>query len=523
MDHDPGDFGEGHPGSPDSERQIDYSSDGVVPPHGDTANWGQNSEVEAQEEVGEDEEVSEVEEEEVEDRCRNCSEVGPKGCPCKSCGYEAVCDSKFFYRDSPLPPVPNARPVALIHSKKMERHDVPIRGYFHFERPDRIEIIWNRLKSSGLTGQCRIVEPRVATVEELKHVHSIKHIKEVLCLSREVAARCREEDFLKKWLESHNTYFNEHTIHCALLSAGSCIRAIEQIVSHGFRAAAAIVRPPGHHAEANLVEGFCVFNNAAIAARYAQNLGKSRILILDWDVHHGNGTQSIFEEDPTLLYISVHRYDGGKFYPGSSGDPKHVGLRDGKGFNVNIGWNEAGIGDIAYYEAFETIVLPITEKFNPELVIISAGFDAAEGDPLGECKVSPGCFANMTQMMVKLGPTALFLEGGYNLKATAECTEACLRVMMGEPPPPKQISGSIEDHVVVSIYTTLKLQVGYWDCLHDKKKNFEKRHASVLERVQRPELDEAYNVKKRQRISSSGDVEDNRYIGDPAHFREYNG
>jgi len=147
--------------------------------------------------------------------------------------------------------------------------------------------------------------------------------------------------------------------------------------------------PPGHHACVKQGGGFCFFNNVAVAARYArQVLGLQRVAIVDWDVHHGNGTQEVFENDPSVLFISIHRHNHGTFFPGT-GRPERSGVGAGKGFCVNIGWNCTGVGDAAYGLAFDTIVVPVLQEFNPQLILVSAGFDAAVGDPLGGMKVSP--------------------------------------------------------------------------------------------------------------------------------------
>jgi acetoin utilization deacetylase AcuC-like enzyme len=204
----------------------------------------------------------------------------------------------------------------------------------------------------------------------------------------------------------------------------------------------ALVRPPGHHAETNVCMGFCYYNNAALAAYAALNRKNSqtglnpisRVLIVDWDVHHGNGTQQIFEDDPRVLYISLHRYP---FYP-NTGRYSEVGKGAGEGFTVNIGWSEGGVGDVEYLAAFRQIIMPVAASFNPQLVLISAGFDAAAGDPLGGCSLTPIGYAHMTHQLMQLanGKVMLILEGGYNLRSVASSAEACIRVMLGESPPP---------------------------------------------------------------------------------------
>ena len=199
-------------------------------------------------------------------------------------------------------------------------------------------------------------------------------------------------DERKTLAESFNSvYMNEHSVDCGLLSAGGVLTSVEAVVRGDTRSALAVVRPPGHHAEPDQPHGFCLFNNVAIAARFAiQNLGIQRVLILDWDIHHGNGIQRMFYADPNVLYISLHRYDNGKYFPGSEdANFDKVGEGAGSGYNVNIPWTGGRfcMGDPEYFLAFHNVVLPISHEFQPDLVLVSAGFDAAAGDPLGGYKV----------------------------------------------------------------------------------------------------------------------------------------
>ncbi|XP_015262012.1 PREDICTED: histone deacetylase 6-like [Gekko japonicus] len=162
------------------------------------------------------------------------------------------------------------------------------------------------------------------------------------------------------------------------------------------------------------------------------------VMILDWDVHHGNGTQHMFEDDPSVLYISLHRYDNGTFFPTSEdADYDRVGRGSGEGFTVNVPWNCPRMGDMEYLAAFHQIVMPVSYEFNPELVLVSAGFDAARGDPLGGCLVTPECYAHMTHLLSGLagGKLALVLEGGYNLESISESMAMCTRSLLGDPPP----------------------------------------------------------------------------------------
>ena len=190
--------------------------------------------------------------------------------------------------------------------------------------------------------------------------------------------------------------------------------------------------PPGHHACMDKAGGFCFFNNVAVAARMAQReLGVARVAIVDWDVHHGNGTQDVFRDDPDVLFISLHRHNNGAFFPGT-GHPERIGRGKGVGSCVNIAWNTAGVGDDGYRAAFASVVLPVLRDFNPGLVLVSAGFDAVAGDPLGGMKVSPPMFGWMTSQLcaVGTGRVVLALEGGYNVPAIARCAVSCIDALL---------------------------------------------------------------------------------------------
>jgi histone deacetylase 4/5 len=217
-----------------------------------------------------------------------------------------------------------------------------------------------------------------------------------------------------------DTTWNElHTTSAARTAAGCVTELALKVAAGEVKNGFAIVRPPGHHAETQQAMGFCFFNNIAIAAKQVMTrMDMERILVVDWDVHHGNGLQQIFYEDPHVLYISLHRHDDGNFFPGT-GDPTEVGHEDGMGFNVNIAWS-GGLnppnGDAEYLSAFRSIVLPIARDFDPEMILVACGFDAAAGHPppMGGYKLSPACFGWMTRQLMTLarGKVVLSLEGG---------------------------------------------------------------------------------------------------------------
>ena len=246
----------------------------------------------------------------------------------------------------------------------------------------------------------------------------------------------QNHDYLVAMTEKADTvYYNAHTAMAARLAAGSALEVCKQIVDRHIRRGFAVVRPPGHHAEHGKCRGFCMLNNVAIAARFAlTRQGVERVMILDFDVHHGQATQQMFEDSSEVLFVSIHRYDNGRFYPcGKKGAATQVGKGPGKGYNVNIPWNTSGVGDPDYMFALKQIVVPIAESYRPDLVLISAGFDAAKGDPFGQCNVSPAGYAHMVRAMMEICPKVLcVLEGGYNLDSIERSAHACVEALFSE-------------------------------------------------------------------------------------------
>ena len=312
--------------------------------------------------------------------------------------------------------------------------------------PSGHKAIHNRLRSQGLLDRMVPIQSRPATVDEIATIHTNELIAGVLQTSETLAAKAREEG-VGGWCiaPQGDTYYTQDTARAALLSAGNVIAAVEKVVRGQCVNAIANVRPPGHHAESNCSMGFCIFNNVAVAAAVALSSyeGVNRVMIVDWDVHHGNATEHQFEDNPNVLYVSLHRYDSGQFYPGT-GKPSSTGKGRGAGYNVNIGWNGPGAGDPEYLAAFHNLIMPIGHAFNPDLVLVSAGFDSARGDPLGGCRVSPAGFAHMTAMLKALarGRMVVALEGGYNLRSISRSMEACARVLLGDGPLPSLVPSS---------------------------------------------------------------------------------
>jgi acetoin utilization deacetylase AcuC-like enzyme len=262
--------------------------------------------------------------------------------------------------------------------------------------------------------------PRPATEAEIEAVHTRAYRASLQGLA---GRRARLDP---------DTAMSEGSWDAACLAAGAAVGAVEAVWSGRAQNAFALVRPPGHHAEQARAMGFCLLNNAAIAADAARRAGAARVLILDWDVHHGNGTQNIFAARPDVLYTSVHQYP---FYPGT-GAHDEVGAGAGKGFTVNCGL-PGGQDDADYGVVFHDLLLPAARAFAPDLVIVSAGFDPHERDPLADMQVTDRGFAAMCSAVAELadgacaGRLVLLLEGGYDLEALATSVRACLEVLGG--------------------------------------------------------------------------------------------
>ena len=334
--------------------------------------------------------------------------------------------------------------TGLVFDEVFLRHRAP---YEHPEHPGRLAAIWNRLKEIGLLDRCRRIPAREATREELLAIHTPDHVDRVFATAR--------RDFVQL---DPDTYTSRESAEAARKAAGGVIDLALGVVSGTLANGFALVRPPGHHAEADRAMGFCLFNNVAIAAQAARLAGLRRVLIVDWDVHHGNGTQASFEEEPDVLYFSTHQFP---FYPGT-GAATEVGSGAGRGTTVNVPW-PAGMGDAEYLAAFDRVLLPIAREFRPELSLVSCGFDAAAGDLLGGMLLSPDGYAAMTERVASLagGRVVLALEGGYNLEAVAAAAAACTRTLLGESVagpeagPPNAVAERV-------IRKTLDAQRPYW-------------------------------------------------------------
>ncbi len=312
--------------------------------------------------------------------------------------------------------------LILIASERFAEHQTPPG---HPESPERARVLdgvaneWRRLRGE-------VVAPRAATEEQLARVHDPAYLRRVAA----TAGRAFAFD--------PDTYTSPESSEVALLAAGAAIDAVERVMGGEHQRAFALVRPPGHHAERDRAMGFCIYNNVAVAAAHARAEGAGRVAIVDYDVHHGNGTQHIFETDPSVLYVSTHQYP---YYPGT-GAADEIGRGEGTGFTVNLPL-EVGAVDQDYRCVFAEVVLPILRQFKPDLILVSAGFDAHERDPLAGMRLTTDAFAAMTMDLRGAaeeccgGRIAAVLEGGYDLQALSDSLQAVVGVLAASQVDPK--------------------------------------------------------------------------------------
>ena len=300
-------------------------------------------------------------------------------------------------------------PVYFSHPSSLE-HDT---GYGHPERADRIRAIEAELERRDWLGFERREAPEVE-LERLLAVHPMDYVEAV----REISARAGAFDL--------DTPTSEGSWAAALHAAGGACALVEALVAGGERVGFSALRPPGHHAERARAMGFCLFANVAVAARHAiDELGAARVLILDWDVHHGNGTNAIFRESPEVLFASIHQYP---FYPGT-GALSDAGSGPGEGHSINLPV-PARSGEDEFCGLVEHVVLPAARRFDPDLVLVSAGFDAHRDDPVGGCTLATASYAELTRQALTLGkPVGYVLEGGYDLDSLAGSVAASMEAL----------------------------------------------------------------------------------------------
>jgi acetoin utilization deacetylase AcuC-like enzyme len=308
--------------------------------------------------------------------------------------------------------------LAFLHSDLFLRH---LEGYDHVEHPDRLKAILNRVKKSRIAGAISFIEAEPAKRDWIERIHDRDYVDAILSLETDIPVA----------LDWGDTVATSESPQAALHAAGAGVQAVRMVMGESFSSAFCAVRPPGHHAEKDRAMGFCIFNNIAIAAAYLlEETALHRVVIVDWDVHHGNGTEHAFIEDPRVLYISMHQYP---HYPGT-GHSDMTGKGDGVGFTLNIPMS-VGAGDPEYLGAFGDLVVPAIDDFKPEFVLISAGFDGHLDDPLSGTRLSSSAYGEMTTSLRDCadrlcnGRIVSMLEGGYDLAALAESVEEHLAVL----------------------------------------------------------------------------------------------
>ena len=348
--------------------------------------------------------------------------------------------------------------TAIVYSQKYLEHKT---GSDHPERPQRLIAVMNGIRKSGLM-ECKeisLIEPNPASLEDLQLVHTQPYINKVRLICEGGGGLINEETLVSK-----------ESFEVAKLAAGGAIKAAQEVISGKFDNAFALVRPPGHHAGISYSLGFCIFNNVALVAKHLiANQGVNRILILDIDAHHGNGTQEIFYNTNSVLYVSIHE-DPTEFP--RTGFAREVGVNEGKGYTVNIPL-PYGSGDPAYWKAFKKIVLPIAEQYHPQIILVSAGFDGYYRDMISDLSLSayiyPKIFQTILDLARKLcdGKMVAVLEGGYNLWFLKRVVATCIAKMAGtaskkvrDRRPP--INPEIEKEANKVIDVVRRIQSRYW-------------------------------------------------------------
>ncbi len=313
-----------------------------------------------------------------------------------------------------------SRRTGIVKDKRYLQHSA---GFAHPESPERLKAIYEMIDNPAMSWKFTEIQPREAAKEEIATVHDAAYIDLI-------ASTAGQECFML----DPDTATSPETYEIAKLAVGGVCNAIDGVLSGEVDNAFAFIRPPGHHAERDAAAGFCIFNNVAIGAMHAiLKHGIERVLIVDWDLHHGNGTQHIFYDDPRVLYFSTHQYP---YYPGTGGI-NEIGQGKGEGYTINVPLH-GGAGDDAFVKIFRQVLGPVAMEFNPQLVILSAGFDIYFQDPLGGMRVTPEGFAALTRILLNIadacckGRFVAVLEGGYNVQGLTKSVKIVLEEMLDE-------------------------------------------------------------------------------------------
>ncbi len=330
-------------------------------------------------------------------------------------------------------------------------------GSFHPESPQRLEVIYSMLEDNGVRRLYEQCSMRKAELHEITLIHSASHFERVAATA----------GVPQSYLDA-DTQTSEDSFDAALYAAGAVLDGIDLVISGKMRNIFALVRPPGHHAERDRAMGFCLFNSIAIGAQYAiKKHALERVLIVDWDLHHGNGTQHSFYDDQRVLYFSTHQYP---FYPGS-GDFQETGTGIGRGFSVNVPLG-MGCGDNDFYTIFKEVLEPIADLYRPQLVLVSAGFDTHFDDPLGGMKMTPDGYAALAGLVQQIanrhaeGRLLLTLEGGYSLSGLRDSVRAVIEQLAGKHQVEEGAAeGTGHDRSTDRIIETVaQVQREFWSC-----------------------------------------------------------
>ncbi|XP_023647151.1 polyamine deacetylase HDAC10 isoform X2 [Paramormyrops kingsleyae] len=354
--------------------------------------------------------------------------------------------------------------TALIYDEEMTRYKLLwVDPICKIEVPERLVVSYAALQKAGLTQRCVALPVREATDEDILLAHSTEYLEAV-----KKTPYMTLEELMTFAVPYGDVYFHPNIYHCAKLAIGATLNLVDAVMTGKVRNGIALVRPPGHHSQRSTANGFCIFNNVAIGTLYAKKkYNVRRVLIVDWDIHHGQGLQYCFEEDPDVLYFSWHRYEHQKFWPNlRESDYDSVGKGRGAGFNINLPWNKVGMDSNDYLSVFFHVLLPVAYEFNPELVMLSAGFDSAIGDPEGEMCATPEIFGHLTHLLMSLagGRLCAVLEGGYNLTSLPQSVCQTVQTLLGDPV--SRISGlsSPSKSALESIQSVRSVHQQYWAC-----------------------------------------------------------
>ncbi len=325
-------------------------------------------------------------------------------------------------------------------------------GHFHPEHPRRIQELY-RMIDREFKEELSLFRPGPAALEDLERIHTPAHIQKIL-----KTAEQRITSLAPDTPASARSYM------AAWLAAGACLQGVDMLAENRCEAFFALVRPPGHHALPDRSAGFCVFNNIAVAARYAiARRGMNRILIIDWDVHHGNGLNDIFYEEDSVYYYSTHDL---MLYP-YNGEPGRTGAGSGAGYTMNIPISREFTDDDMVY-IYRHTLLPVIRGFNPDMLMVAAGFDAHSEDPIGRCRFSEDLYSRLTRLIAgtaregeKRIPLFLALEGGYDPLALARCVKGVLRELIDDRPPETEYFGRPSDEAVELVRRIIKLHEPY--------------------------------------------------------------